>query len=68
MWTKVFSIGLIIYGVLVIIRKPPMEIGFEDEEPMGYLSNRGTIIVGILCIVAGCTWFILSLSGNSVFD
>jgi len=68
MWSKVFSLGIVIYGVLVIIRKPPVDIGFEDCEPMGYLGDRGKVLLGILCIVAGSAVFSLSFFGISVFD
>ena len=67
-WTEIWAVGLFGYGVYIIVRKPPVEVGFENSEPLFFLGNKGKYILGIICIFIGLTTTIFSLMGFPVFN
>ena len=67
-WTEIWSIGIISYGIYVVLIRPSVGIGFEDYEPLCFLKEKGKVISGAICIIIGIILFYYSRKGFPIFD
>ena len=67
-WTETWSIGVCLYGVYLLVKKPEIGVGVEGVRPFFYLGGKGRTLLAMCCILGGGALLFLAWNGFQPFD